>query len=163
MVKIIFSCSPTCGCTLCFVCWYYPPWDKCVCFTKHNGQGQWPFWLFLLLSVVSLCLLCPCAPSTPVSTLGHLLGSAAWAWGWLALWWQVAAGHRAKHSIKEESTRKWQKERQKALQMWWNSSTDRWLCYIVVSFHYRVELPSQYSHFSVCHNISLDLFFIPSQ
>lgn len=94
---------------------------------KYNGHCLlasfflFLFWVFLLLSVVSLCLPCPLAPSTTVSTLGHLLGSAVWAWGWLALWRQVAAGQRTEHVVSKRSERKSQRVGDRK-QMWWKAA-----------------------------------------
>lgn len=75
-----------------------------------KAKGFFPFlppFFFCLL--VSLCLLGPCAPSNPMSTLGHLPGSAPWAWLWPAHWWQVAAGQRAKHVASKKEQRNRQK------------------------------------------------------
>lgn len=102
-----------------------------------------PFFFCLL---VSLCLFGPYAPSTPVSTLGHLPGSAPWAWLWPVHWWQVAAGRRAKHvaSKKEQGNRlrreiKRGRERQRALQTRWKAAA---LLSITFPFYRMMEVPS---------------------
>lgn len=100
---------------------------------KANGFFQSFFWG----GSFSFCLWChsawppSCAPSTPVSTAGHLPGSAVWAWRRLALWWQVAAGQRACHLKKRET------------ECTPNVAKKAALTNIMVSIHHKRELPAK--------------------